>query len=64
MPNQENLNIVKLTNFKMFGKTLFTKEEIYTETSCEGEPFKIIENQDYFNKEFDIGKKQSDGEKS
>lgn len=58
MPNQENVSFVKITNYKFLGKVLFTKEEIYTENSCEGEPFKIIVNQDYFNKEFDIGKKQ------
>lgn len=60
MSSQERLNFVKYTNYKLFGKVIFTKEEIYTEVSSEGEPFKIIVNQDYFNKEFNIGKKQSD----
>lgn len=60
MSSQERLNFVKYTNYKLFGKVIFTKEEIYTEVSSEGEPFKIIVNQDYFNKEFNIGKKQGD----
>lgn len=57
MGTQENLNFVKITNFKVFGKVFATKEEIYTEVASEGEPFKIIVNQDYYNKEFDIGSK-------
>ena len=57
MATQENLNFVKYTNYKLFNKVIFTKEEIYTEISSEGEPFKIIVNQDYFNKEFDIDNK-------
>ena len=64
MSTQEHLNFVKHTNYKLFGKVIFTKEEIYTEVSTEGEPFKIIVNQDYFNKEFDLKPKQNNGEKS
>ena len=60
MPLQEHINFVKITNFKLFGKVILTKEEIYTETSSEGEPFKIIVNQDYFNKEFKIDKQNKD----
>lgn len=63
MSTQENLNFVKYTNYKLFGKVIFTKEEIYTEVSSEGEPFKIIVNQDYFNKEFDLKPPQNNGEK-
>ena len=54
MPTQEHVNFVKITNIKLFGKVILTKEEIYTETSSEGEPFKIVVNQDYFNKEFKL----------
>ena len=54
MPTQEHLNFVKLTNFKFLGRVIFTKEEIYTETASEGEPFKIVVNQEYFNKEFKL----------
>lgn len=61
MSIQENLNFVKHTNYKLFGKVIFSKEEIYTEVSSEGEPFKIIVNQDYFNKEFDLKNEQNKG---
>lgn len=61
MSTQENLNFVKHTNYKLFGKVIFSKEEIYTEVSSEGEPFKIIVNQDYFNKEFDLKNEQNKG---
>lgn len=64
MSSTENVSFVKITNYKMFGVILFTKEEIYTENSSEGEPFKIIVNQDYFNKEFDIGKNKSNDKKA
>lgn len=64
MASQENLNFIKYTNWKIFNKVIFTKEEIYTEVSSEGEPFKIIVNQDYFNKEFDIDKKQGNDKTS
>lgn len=60
MANQENLNFVKYTNYKLFNKVFFTKEEIYTEVATEGEPFKIIVNQDYFNKEFNIENQGND----
>lgn len=46
----------KTTNFKLFGKTIFTKEEIGNETSRDSE-YTIIVTQDYFNKEFDLNKK-------
>lgn len=64
MSTQERMNFVKYINFKLFGKVFFTKEEIYTEVSSEGEPFRIVVNQDYFNKEFDIGKNESNDKKS
>lgn len=56
----ETLNFVKHTHFKLFGKIIFTKEEIYCETNAEGEPFKIIVNQDYYNKEFNLNDKSND----
>lgn len=62
MCNQSNTTFVKHTNFKLFGKTFFTKEEIYTETNAEGEPFKIIINQDYYNKEFKINDNKSNNQ--
>lgn len=63
MSTQENLNFVKHTNYKLFGKVIFSKEEIYTEVSSEGEPFKIIVNQDYFNKEFNLNAENKGNDK-
>ena len=60
MSTQENLNFTKHTIWSFLGVNILTKTETYSEVSAEGEPFKIIVNQDYFNKEFDIGKKQGD----
>lgn len=64
MSTQEHLNFVKYTNYKLFGKVIFTKEEIYAEVSTEGEPFKIIVNQDYFNKEFNLEQNKSNDKKA
>lgn len=61
MPIQENLTYTKHTVWKFLKWCLFSKTETYSEVSSEGEPFKIIVNQDYFNKEFDIGKDKSNG---
>lgn len=63
MPEQNNLNFVKYTNWKLFNKVILTKEEVYTETATEGEPFKIIVNQDYFNKEFNINGENKSNDK-
>lgn len=65
MSSQENLNFVKHTNWSLFGINVLTKTETYSEASTEGEPFKIIVNQEYFNKEFDInGKNEGNNQKS
>ena len=50
----------KITNFKIFGKTIFSKEEICTEKNYEENEFKVYITQDYFNKEFDIERKKKD----
>ena len=60
MSTQERVSFTKTTIYKLFKLPLLSKIEIYSEVSTEGEPFKIVVNQDYFNREFDIGKKQSD----
>lgn len=44
----------KITNFKILGKTIFSKEEICTEKNYEENEFKVYITQDYFNKEFDV----------
>ena len=46
----------KTTNFKLLGKTLFTKEEICSEVEYEGQIYNIQIRQDYYNQEFDINK--------
>ena len=48
----------KITNFKIFGKTIFSKEEICTEKNYEENEFKVYITQDYFNKEFDVKEKK------
>lgn len=58
MALEENMHFVKFTNFKLFGKVIFSKEEIYTETSTEGQPYKIVLKPDYYKEEFDIGKNE------
>lgn len=49
----------KTTNFKILGKTVFTKEEIFSGVEYEGQIYTIQVNQDYYNKEFDINKKDN-----
>ena len=48
----------KITNFKIFGKTIFSKEEICTEKNYEENEFKVYVTQDYFNDEFDVKEKK------
>lgn len=49
---------VKTTNYKLFGKTFFTKEEICSDTQYQGEIYQINVKQDYYNDEFDIKNKK------
>jgi hypothetical protein len=48
----------KITNFKILGKTIFSKEEICSEKNYEENEFKVYITQDYFNKEFDVKEKK------
>jgi hypothetical protein len=50
----------KITNFKILGKTIFSKEEICTEKNYEENEFKVYISQEYFNNEFDIDEKKKD----
>lgn len=50
----------KTTNYKLFGKVIFSKEEIFSGIEYEGQIYQIQVNQDYFNKEFDLKKKEKD----
>ena len=52
---------VKTTNFKLLGKTLFTKEEICTDMQYEGEFYQINVTKDYFKSEFEVNKKDDNG---
>ena len=46
----------KTTNYKLFGKIIFTKEETCSEIECDGQVYHITVSQDYFNSEFKINK--------
>jgi hypothetical protein len=48
----------KITNFKILGKTIFSKEEICTEKNYEENEFKVYISQEYFNDEFDVKEKK------
>lgn len=48
----------KTTNYKVLGKTLFTKEEIFSGVEYQGQIYQIHVNQDYFKSEFDLKKKE------
>lgn len=53
----------KTTNYKFLGKILFTKEEICSDTNYEGQIYQIQVNQDYYNSEFNLDKKNEKKEK-
>lgn len=48
----------KITNYKILGKTLFTKEEICSDVNYQGEIYNIQVTNDYFKSEFDIKKEK------
>lgn len=47
----------KITNFKILGATLFTKEKICNETQRDSD-YTIIVTEDYFKKEFEFEEKK------
>lgn len=47
----------KTTNHKLFGKTFYTKEEIFSGVEYEGQIYQITVSSDYFNNEFNLKKK-------
>lgn len=56
-----NNNIwTKTTNYKIFGKTVLTKEEICSDCEYQGEVYKIQVTQDYFNQEFGVDEKKKE----
>ena len=59
----QNYFWTKTTNYKFLGKILFTKEEICSDTNYEGQIYQIQVNQDYYNSEFNLDKKNEKKEK-
>lgn len=55
-----SINYFKKSDFKLFGKLIFTKEESYAEKDFEDEELKVYITPDYFNNEFDIEKKKKE----
>lgn len=47
----------KKTDFKLFGKTIFSKVEVCNETERDSD-YTIIVTEDYFNKEFEFENKK------
>lgn len=52
-------NWFKTTNFKIFGKTIFTREEICNDYNYEEDAYNVIISEDYYNKEFKTDKNNS-----
>ncbi len=48
------VNFIKRTNYKLFGKTILSKEEIYNENSGETQAIQVYVRPDYYNSEFKI----------
>jgi hypothetical protein len=46
----------KITNFKILGKTIFSKEEICKETNYDKDYLEIYVTPDYYKSEFDVDK--------
>lgn len=49
----------KTTNYKILGKTLFSKEEVFSGMEYPGQIYQISVNQDYYNSEFKIKKDET-----
>lgn len=53
----------KTTKWNFLGKyTLFAKEEVCSDIQYEGQIYQIQVNQDYYNSEFDLNKKENKNE--
>lgn len=50
----------KTTNYKIFGKILFTKEEIFSGVEYEGQLYQITVNKDYYDSEFKTNEKKKE----
>lgn len=47
----------KTTNYKILGKTIFSKEEVFSGMEYEGQIYNITVSPNYYNSEFNINKK-------
>lgn len=61
----ENTSWAKIINYKLFGHTIFSKEEICQEFQYDGQIYQIEIKKDYFDSEFNLNKKKdnNDGRK-
>ncbi|MBQ2284585.1 MAG: hypothetical protein II244_02835 [Clostridia bacterium] len=50
----------KTTNYKILGKTLFTKEEIFSGVEYQGQIYQISVSKDYYNSEFKTDEKKKE----
>lgn len=50
----------KTTNYKIFGKVLYTKEEIFSGVEYEGQFYQITVNKDYYDSEFKTNEKKKE----
>lgn len=50
----------KTTNYKIFGKILYTKEEIFSGVEYEGQLYQITVNKDYYDSEFKTNEKKKE----
>ncbi|MBQ2175369.1 MAG: hypothetical protein II453_09980 [Alphaproteobacteria bacterium] len=57
-----NESYTKKTEWKIFGKTIFVKEEICSGIEVEGQIFQINMTPDYYNSEFEINKENKNNE--
>lgn len=52
---------VKKTDFKLFGKTIFTKEEVCNDKNFDATEIQfIVTSSDYYKSEFEVKKKNDD----
>ncbi len=57
-----NESYTKKTEWKLFGKKIFEKEEICSGIEIEGQIFQINMTPDYYNSEFEINKDKKNNE--
>lgn len=57
------VNYIKRTNFKVLGKVLFSREEVYNENSGDMQAIQVMVKPDYYNAEFELNGKNKDDNK-